>query len=564
MTSLWNVLRYGSIAAACLLLATAVQAEPRRSALVIGITSYEHLPRLGKAEGDAMKVGDELKRSAKFDVTTAIDSDSAKFRQTIDEFVGKIQPDDVIVVYYAGHGVQAGGHNYLLPSDFPADGSGLDSLALRADELLKKIAARSPQLKVLILDACRNNPLKAGGPQGLAEMQAASYGAGTYIALAAAPGQAAIDGLFAERLVSEISRPGQSLGDLFIKVRDQVVSASGGRQTPLSTDQMREKFYFVPAALPDPDNALATLEQVSATMPIGEMGQTRAVEAIIANGRSLSGTDLLQGLSFKAGMLNNGDFARAVMSGADLTNAHARQAGFSKAKLAFATLNGADFSGATLEGASLSFVDAESTLFLNAKAAKSSWFGSKAPGARYNGANLQEAGFTFSDLSNSVFDGANLTGTFFVACDLRGASFRGAILDNTDFTGSLLDAAALTREQKLNACQTIDTWPPNLSVTLIEVIPSNRFSGGYEYSRFLDKRYPFYANVNALPPCRKRNLSSDGWAPIWGANGREMIRTDFSTGFSHKLLQQSGRRTMVRSRVEQQFEALKTARAVQK
>lgn len=545
-------------------LSSSLYAEPRRLGLVIGISAYESpLLSLHTAQRDARAIGDAL-RAAKFDVTEVPDPVSGELRQAITDFVSKIQPGDVAVVYFAGHGIQVDNHNYLLPGDFKPDPAQLSS-AVQADELLRMMAQRSPSLKVLILDACRNNPLKFGARAGLAEMQAASYGGGTYIALSAAPGQQAQDGVFAKYLAPEIDRPGQTLADIFITVRSKVEAETNGAQTPVSTDQEREKFYFIPLGLPDPDKALETLRRISDMQPSGEMGQTKALEALIASNRSLAGTQVLQGLSLRSATLNNGDFSGAGMVATDMSHSSLRAANMSGANLQFSNLSNTDLSGGDLSDSSMAFADFSGAQLSSLKGGSSRWFAANGAGAQFVNANLENASFLLSDLRGANFSGANLKNAIFVGCLLESATFANAKFSNTDLTDAILDSRSLSSTQIHNVCRTPypvlgDIGPGfvGVNVLLIEEIPNSRFSGGIENSRFLDQRFFLKLNsADSLPLCKQRPNSQEASVAVFRLeDGLEYVKNYWGAGYPSKFLEASHHGAIFKRIVVSRFETL--------
>jgi uncharacterized caspase-like protein len=236
--------------------------EGRKLALVIGINDYDHLPKLKHAVSDVANIGRSL-AGVSFDVTVVAEANLAILQSKIDSFAQNIQKGDIVLVYYAGHGAQFEGHNYLLPADFPPDQGRLRSSAVQVDSVLNRIQQRSPQLKIMILDACRTTLPGHSGSEGLAQMQAAQYGAGTYIALAASPGQVAQDGVFGPYLAKEMLHPGESLEDIFINVRNYVDRDTHHTQSPVSTDQQVAKFYFIVIQTEDQKKLLAEMEKVN-------------------------------------------------------------------------------------------------------------------------------------------------------------------------------------------------------------------------------------------------------------------------------------------------------------
>jgi uncharacterized protein YjbI with pentapeptide repeats len=535
------------------------QAEGRRLALVIGISGYAPLPRLALPFTDADTVSKVLAGAGKFKVTQIMDPTAASFRSEIAEFVETVQPNDIVVIYYAGHGVQRQNRNYLLPIDFPADVGQLNSKAIAIDELLNMIDTKQPAIKLLILDACRNSPLP-GADNGLAEMDSRGFGAGTRIEFAAFAGRTAADGLYARHLVAELVKPGQDVDGVFRNVRARVVRDSRGQQTPSSTTQLTVNFFFVPAQMASPGEALAVLQRVASTMPRAELGQTAALQSLIQQDHSLAGTELLEGLAFVGGAFNRIDLSRARLAGAQFDRSQLQDATLTGATLSFATMNHTNLSRATMNNASFGFVEADSALARETQAAGSTWFAARARAANFAKSNLRGAGFMLSDLRNADFTGADLTGAVFVANDLRGAQFTGATIANTDFTGSLIDASAFTPAQRRGACQMnlpvvpAGTFGHVLTVVVIEPIPNNRFSGGYEYSRFHESQHIFRFPPAGLGPCQPRTLTDNGWFPIWQSRGQDQLRNDLSFRLTQKLLQQAGRRSEIRSRIQQQLE----------
>lgn len=542
-------------------------AEGRRLALVIGVSVYDnsHFTSLRKTLGDAKIIGDALK-AAHFDVTTVTDPVSDALHSALDTFISGVQRGDVVLIFFAGHGVEVNGKNYLLPGDFEADQSKLTTMAISADELLRRTGARSPALKILILDACRNNPLKFGSPTGLADMQASSYGGPTYIALAASPGQTAKDGVFVSHLAPEIVRPGQSIGDVFIHVRAEVSKETNNTQTPTSTDQQSTAFFFIPAAAADPDAALATLDRVSSLGSTGDLGGSKAVETLIASGRSLAGTEVLRGLSLRSAILNKADLSQADLTGTDLREASLHSANLSGVQLHFGKLAGADLGDVNLDDSSLAFTDFSDARLTGGKLSGSRWFAVRAEHSDFSRADLEGASFFLADLRNANFEGANLKNTVFVGSLLEGATFTGAIFSNTDLTDATVSDNALHSDQLQQICRTPylpsgDVHPGfvGVGVTIIKKIPSDRFSGGFEYERLIDERTVFSLNnPSNLPVCKHRPNSKNGSVALMQLeSGLEYISTDWSAGYSSQFLNAGRREVAFRAIIDQRFDGLK-------
>jgi cytochrome c-type biogenesis protein CcmH/NrfG len=228
-------------------------ATGRRVALVIGNQAYPTMA-LKNAAADARDVHAVL-RDVGFDADLVIDATKRQMDMAIGRFVDKLQADDVVVVYYAGHGTQIAGENYLLPIDVEtADEASMRYSSYSASLLHDRIAERGARLKILILDACRNNPFRTSrsAGQGLAPM--AAVGRGSFIAFATGPGSTAADtGLFRSALVEALREPGIGLSELFDRVRQQVDERSNGRQTPWSNSSVVGQFFFrQPVATPVP------------------------------------------------------------------------------------------------------------------------------------------------------------------------------------------------------------------------------------------------------------------------------------------------------------------------
>lgn len=222
-----------------------------RQALVIGNNAYTSLDPLENARHDAAAIADNL-AAVGFDVVTLLDSDLDRMKRAVVDFSSALDQNTVSLFYYAGHGVQYDGVNFLMPTDYKLGNPSLlsvDSLAL--DEVVTRIASADNRLAIYILDACRNNPFAdlRGAKGGLAPIDA-PYG--SFIAFATAPGQVAYDGFsdsghgtFTEALLNHISHPGLRLEDVFKMVRRDVVKATEEQQVPWTSSSLVGDFYFV-------------------------------------------------------------------------------------------------------------------------------------------------------------------------------------------------------------------------------------------------------------------------------------------------------------------------------
>ena len=226
-------------------------ASGRRVALVVGNNAYSPQPVLGNAVNDARAVAEAL-GDVGFDVEFEDDVNRAEFTAALAAFAGSLQPDDVALFYFAGHGVQVDGVNYLMPVDYAGrteEAVALDAIsAVNVEQML-----RPARVAMLVLDACRNNPYRGvrGGP-GLAPMEAR----GTLVAYAAGANQLAADefapgsanGLFTTKFLEALAVPGLTASDLFRRVRREVHAASDEEQWPAVYDDLLADFVFRRAA----------------------------------------------------------------------------------------------------------------------------------------------------------------------------------------------------------------------------------------------------------------------------------------------------------------------------
>ena len=235
----------------------------RRVALVIGNNAYAHVRPLPNPANDARAMAKSL-RDIGFVVTEGTDLDRTAMQATIRDFLRDAARSQVAVVYYAGHGVQIDGRNYLVPIDIEfRAGSGMTESMMDMDTIM---AGLDDQVRtnILILDACRNNPmapkLASAGPardieagSGLAAPATlgagSTLGAGTLIAFATAPGQVALDGEgtnspFSAALSRHIGTPGLEVQQILTRVRAEVVAATKGKQVPWSNSSLLGEVYL--------------------------------------------------------------------------------------------------------------------------------------------------------------------------------------------------------------------------------------------------------------------------------------------------------------------------------
>ena len=231
-------------------------ASERRLALVVGVAAYKNVPRLDNALADARAVAAALQRVG-FEVVTVLDPDRAALESAVRQLGQRAQGADAALFFYAGHAVEVGGRNWLLPVS--ADIQSVLDLRFEAMDLdsVQEQLATGARFSLMFIDACRDNPFrnKLGSGQralatrGLARMEAA---AGTLIAFATGPGRVAADGTsgnspFSTSLLRHIEKPGLEIRKLMGLVRGEVRKATNGRQIPWENSALEGDFFFKPA-----------------------------------------------------------------------------------------------------------------------------------------------------------------------------------------------------------------------------------------------------------------------------------------------------------------------------
>jgi uncharacterized caspase-like protein len=229
-----------------------------RIALIIGNSDYASAPlKLANPVNDANAMQRAL-QDAGFVTLVKLNARRVDFYRSLDDFAARIgrDPHSVGLFYYAGHGVQADGTNYLIPVDAAIESDAdLEADAFDAGRVLRAMKAAQNDMNIVILDACRDNPLpKArGAERGLTRMDAPN---GTFIAYAAAPGQIAHDGVrgsngvFTGELVRAMAVPGVPLEQMFKSVIAGVRADTHGGQQPWSEASIQGDFYFHAAPVP--------------------------------------------------------------------------------------------------------------------------------------------------------------------------------------------------------------------------------------------------------------------------------------------------------------------------
>lgn len=233
-----------------LVAAVTTAAAETRLALVIGNGAYTHAGRLPNPPGDAKLMAKAL-RQVGFTVTELIDAEATAMKRAMLDFGRTLRNSDAVgLFYYAGHGLQVNGYNYLVPVNANvADETEVGIETVSLTELLATMERPKKGVNIVILDACRNNPFARSfrsGQQGLARVDAPT---GSFVAYATAPGSVAADGSganspYTQALAASMRRQGVPIEQVFKDVRRAVLADSGGRQVPWDSSSLTGDFYF--------------------------------------------------------------------------------------------------------------------------------------------------------------------------------------------------------------------------------------------------------------------------------------------------------------------------------
>ena len=259
---------YLSVIVCCLLAVNTAFARPaaagQRVALIVGNAAYTHAGVLTNPANDASDMAAAL-TELNFEVMLGVDLDKRAFDSKVRDFSRALVAADTGILFYAGHGLQVAGRNYLVPVDAQLQNErDLDFEAVSLDFILKQMEMeRDGKTSIVFLDACRDNPLarnlarsmgtrSASISRGLAQVQT---GVGTFIAYSTQPGNVALDGTgrnspFTASLAKNVKAPGRNLTAVMIDVRKEVLAATQGRQVPWDHSALTGDFYFHLASAP--------------------------------------------------------------------------------------------------------------------------------------------------------------------------------------------------------------------------------------------------------------------------------------------------------------------------
>lgn len=268
----------------------------RKVAMVVGNSSYTNVPRLPNPRNDASDMIARLKAMG-FDVTPGLDLDRSGFLNSLAVFGRAAEGADVALFFYAGHGLQVNGQNYLVPTDAKLEYEAELDIALIPVPLVMQQLARGSRVNIVLLDACRDNPFakdlsrtlgtrsSTALGRGLGRIQSAS---GTFIAFATQPDNVAQDGdgrnsPFTGALLANMEKPGISLSDLMIEVRNEVMRQTNGKQVPWEHSSLTGRFSF------KVEGTVTITPQANPSRPAAPISDPRAVELGVWNAIRESG-----------------------------------------------------------------------------------------------------------------------------------------------------------------------------------------------------------------------------------------------------------------------------------
>ena len=281
----------------------------KRVALVIGNNDYRNVPKLQKAVNDARTMGETLKQLG-FSVMVAENQTRQAFSESLLAFDAAVGPGDTAFFFYAGHGFEIAGQNFLLPTDVPAAGEGQEELvrdaSVLADRIIERLQNKNVRTAILVFDACRNNPFERSGTRalagggGLAPMT--QLPEGVFSVFSAGPRQTALDRLsnsddnpnsvFTRTFSKELLQPGENLVQVAQHTRRLVSEMAGTvnhKQIPVYFDQMVDDVFLNGVAKGPPDAAKQPVaettkpaQQVAALPPVSVPRAPPSNEAVNA------------------------------------------------------------------------------------------------------------------------------------------------------------------------------------------------------------------------------------------------------------------------------------------
>ncbi|NOJ48027.1 caspase family protein [Bradyrhizobium archetypum] len=301
-----RLLAVTSLATCIATFAGPAQAE-KRVALVVGNNDYRNVPKLQKAVNDARTMGDTLKQLG-FTVMVAENQNRQAFSQTLLAFDKAVDAGDTAFFFYAGHGFEIAGQNFLLPTDVPAATEGQEELvrdaSVLADRIIERLQNRKVRTAILVFDACRNNPFERPGTRavagggGLAPMT--QLPEGVFSIFSAGPRQTALDRLsnddtnpnsvFTRTFAKELTQPGANLVQVAQRTRrsvSELAETVRHKQIPVYFDQMVDDVFLNGMIKSQPEAATRPAEpaqQLAALSPVQRLQpQKESLNAPIAS-----------------------------------------------------------------------------------------------------------------------------------------------------------------------------------------------------------------------------------------------------------------------------------------
>jgi hypothetical protein len=284
---------------------TSLAHAEKRVALVVGNNDYRNVPKLQKAVNDARTMGDTLKRLG-FSVMVAENQTRQAFSETLLAFDKAVEPGDTAFFFYAGHGFEIAGQNFLLPTDVPAASEGQEELvrdaSVLADRIIERLQNKKVRTSILVFDACRNNPFERRGTRavagggGLAPMT--QLPEGVFSVFSAGPRQTALDRLsnnddnpnsvFTRTFAKELTQPGLNLVQVAQRTRrlvSEMAETVSHKQIPVYFDQMVDDVFLNGLAKGQPEVVKPAEQQKVAALPpvsVPKVQQNDSVNAPIA------------------------------------------------------------------------------------------------------------------------------------------------------------------------------------------------------------------------------------------------------------------------------------------
>jgi hypothetical protein len=271
---------------------TALQGPEQRVALVIGNSNYQNAPQLANPDNDAQSMAQFL-NSAGFEVISATDLGQNDMLRVVQDFSAKVSargPNTVAMVYYAGHGVQLAGENYLVPVDAKVtDQTELVNDSVRLVDVMSTLETIPSRMRIVILDACRNNPFPnvndAG--RGLAIVDAPN---GSIVGYSTAPGAEALDGSnghspYTQAFLDVARQPNVPIEQLFKRVRLAVNQTTSGAQVPWESSSLTSDFTFFGDAAVAANRAPVHAPVVQMASNLPSRSARQAYDYVLSEGR---------------------------------------------------------------------------------------------------------------------------------------------------------------------------------------------------------------------------------------------------------------------------------------